>query len=120
MSEDSSPGGGGGGGRTAEGIFHDTAGWRNLETSIKCLQCMVGGCGPAFQPFLDQGLLDLTRVCLGHTNRFVRETGFYTLSSFMRTGIAADGPDAYKRQLAEDVTRGLADNWSQVGRGRSG
>ena len=29
---------GGGGGRTAEGIFHDTAGWRNLETSIKCLQ----------------------------------------------------------------------------------
>ena len=30
--------GGGGGGRTAEGIFHDTAGWRNLETSIKCLQ----------------------------------------------------------------------------------
>ena len=115
MSEDSSSPGGGGGGRTAEGIFHDTAGWRNLETSIKCLQCMVGGCGAAFQPFLEQGLLDLTRVCLGHTNRFVRETGFYTLSSFIGTGIAADGPDDYKRQLAEDVTKGLADNWSQVG-----
>ena len=115
MSEDSSSPGGGGGGRTAEGIFHDTAGWRNLETSIKCLQCMVGGCGAAFQPFLEQGLLDLTRVCLGHTNRFVRETGFYTLSSFIGTGIAADEPDDYKRQLAEDVTKGLADNWSQVG-----
>ena len=26
-------------------VFHDTAGWKNLETSMKCLQHMVEGCG---------------------------------------------------------------------------
>ena len=23
-----------------EQIFHESAGWRNLETSVKCIQCM--------------------------------------------------------------------------------
>ena len=90
----------------------DSDGWRNVPPRP---QYMVEGCASKFQPFLDQNLFDLTRVCLGHTNRFVRETGFYTLSSFIKTGIAYDGPEVYKRQLAEDVTRGLSDNWSQVG-----
>ncbi len=27
----------------ASEIFHETAGWRNLETSVKCLQAMVAG-----------------------------------------------------------------------------
>lgn len=105
--------GGDGGGKSAENIFHDTAGWKNLETSIKCLQYMVEGCGSAFQPFLDQNLLDLVRVSLGHANRFVRETGYYTLTSFIKTGATHDGP-AFGPQFADDIAQGLADNWSQV------
>ena len=30
---------------TAESIFHDTAGWKNLETSMYCLKVMVIGLG---------------------------------------------------------------------------
>ena len=74
MDVDSSGGGGGGGEKSQ--VFHDTAGWRNLETSIKCLEKMVEGCGQDFRPFLDEELLNLIFVCLVHSNRFVRETGF--------------------------------------------
>jgi hypothetical protein len=45
--------------KDASAIFHDTAGWRNLETSMKALERMVEGCGDGFIPFLDQNLLDL-------------------------------------------------------------
>ena len=102
-----------GGGRTAESIFHDTAGWKNLESSIKCLQYMVEGCGEAFQPHLDGALMDLVRTSLGHTNRFVREAGYYTVTSFVKTG-AANGDAGIAHRFSEDVAKGLADNWSQV------
>ncbi|KAG0724741.1 hypothetical protein GWK47_039991 [Chionoecetes opilio] len=39
-------------------IFHDTAGWRNLETSMKCLEHMITGTGHKFLPFINQDLLD--------------------------------------------------------------
>ena len=37
-------------------IFHDTAGWRNLETSMKCLEHMITGTGHKFLPFINQVL----------------------------------------------------------------
>ncbi|KAG8226262.1 hypothetical protein J437_LFUL004819 [Ladona fulva] len=107
-------------------IFHDTAGWKNLETSMKCMQAMVDGCGANFQPFVDQELLDLTFQTLTHPNRFVRETGFYVCASLVACGNAAhdaEGRDsiseinpifAFGNQFSQHLGSGLADNWSQV------
>lgn len=72
-------------------IFHDTAGWKNLETSLKALQSMIEGCGTDFQPFVDEELLSLVFRTLTHTNRFVRETGFYVCSSLVCCGNTNDG-----------------------------
>lgn len=96
-------------------IFHDTAGWRNLETSMKCLEHMIIGTGHKFLPFINQvwrereklncslfpfalsdlllhllpnpqDLLDLIFQALTHTNRFVRETGFSVCGALVSCG----------------------------------
>ena len=69
-------------------IFHETAGWRHLETSMKCLQSVVNGCGSAFKENIDSDLLDLINVTTKHTNRFVRETGYHTLASIIDAATA--------------------------------
>ncbi|XP_038077963.1 uncharacterized protein LOC119745577 [Patiria miniata] len=119
-----------GGSATAEQIFHDTAGWKNLETWMKCLESVINGCGPHFVPFITQDLLDLIFQTLTHTNRFVRETGYYVMSSLVScTSPQDNGDDAmescseltdespvlhYGDQVAQHLAEGLADNWSQV------
>ncbi|XP_067011656.1 uncharacterized protein [Anabrus simplex] len=107
-------------------IFHDTAGWKNLETSLKCLQCMIEGCGTNFQPFVDDELLGLIFQTLTHTNRFVRETGFYVCSSLVSCGNIDQDTEArdsvsvinpiyaYGHEFSKHLAKGLADNWSQV------
>eukprot|EP00095_Tigriopus_kingsejongensis_P009240 snap_masked-scaffold495_size155559-processed-gene-0.5 protein:Tk09240 transcript:snap_masked-scaffold495_size155559-processed-gene-0.5-mRNA-1 annotation:"hypothetical protein LOTGIDRAFT_232463" len=104
---------------SADGIFHDTAGWKNLESSMQCLEYMVGGCGTRFQPFITPELMELIVTALKHTNRFVRETGYQALTSFLRTGKLSvmDGTALQERipsQFAQHIATGLADNWSQV------
>jgi len=64
-------------------IFHDTAGWKNLETSMKCFQEMVQGCGTEFVSEFNPDLLDLISTTLNHTNRFVRETGFHVCATLI-------------------------------------
>jgi hypothetical protein len=107
-------------------IFHDTAGWKNLETSLKCLQAMIDGCGASFQLFVDDELLRLIFTTLTHTNRFVRETGFYVCSSLVgcgntdediegRDSVSAMNPIyTYGHDFSRHLAQGLADNWSQV------
>lgn len=106
-------------------IFHDTAGWKSLETWMKCLECIVTSCGHLFNPFVDQELLDLIFETLLHTNRFVRETGFYVCAAIVSIGVTDDGRGALKlkednsvyrhgREFSEHLGKGLADNWSQV------
>lgn len=107
-------------------IFHDTAGWKNLETSLKCLQAMIDGCGASFQVFVDDDLLKLIFTTLTHANRFVRETGFYVCSSLVGCGNTdedTEGRDsvsvmnpiyAYGHEFSRHLAQGLADNWSQV------
>lgn len=107
-------------------IFHDTAGWKCLETSIKCLQSMVDGCGIRFRPYIDQRILDLLFRGLHHTNRFVRETGYYVFASLVSCGAEeTDIPsnqeyanpfkaEPYGHQVAQALAIGLSDNWSQV------
>ncbi|KAJ9574061.1 hypothetical protein L9F63_008587, partial [Diploptera punctata] len=107
-------------------IFHDTAGWKNLETSLKCLQAMIEGSGADFQPFVEDELLELIFTTLTHTNRFVRETGYYVCSSLVGCGNMeqdAEGRDSisvvnpiytYGHEFSKHLATGLADNWSQV------
>ncbi|XP_071081412.1 uncharacterized protein [Haliotis cracherodii] len=109
---------------SAEQIFHDTAGWKSLETWMKCLQAAIEGCGPSFNSFVDQELLDLIFAALVHTNRFVRETGYYVCSSLVDSGPKETKEDEgqvednaiYRHgdQFSEYLGKGLADNWSQV------
>ncbi|XP_045581052.1 uncharacterized protein [Procambarus clarkii] len=102
-------------------IFHDTAGWRNLETSMKCLEHMIAGTGQNFIPYIDQDLLTLIFKALSHTNRFVRETGFSVCAALVSCG-AYEGAELletnplflYGDQLSRHLGQGLADNWSQV------
>ncbi|GFS25769.1 Arm repeat-containing protein [Elysia marginata] len=108
-------------------ILHDTAGWRNLETYMKGLQSVILGCGNNFNEYVDQELLDLIFEALTHTNRFVRETGYYVCSALVTCG-AKEGSESYSeatlteensiyrhgKTFAEYLGKGLADNWSQV------
>ena len=105
--------------KDAQEIFHDTAGWKCLETSMKGLKCVIEGCKEAFLQYLDQKLLNLIFETLKHTNRFVRETGYYVCSALVRYGVRssaqyADQVKDFGKQLAEHLGEGLSDNWSQV------
>jgi len=111
-------------------IFHDTAGWKHLETSMRCLQSVIEGCGKAFNEHITQNLLDLIFQALNHTNRFVRETGYQLCASLVRLGrpqdelsenigaLAVEVEDnailKHGEQFADYLKRGLSDNWSQV------
>lgn len=106
-------------------IFHDTAGWKSLETWMKCLESVVNACGHHFNQFVDQELLDLIWLALSHTNRFVRETGFYVCAALVSIGVTDDGKETlklieensvyrYGREISEHLAKGLSDNWSQV------
>ncbi|XP_048737561.2 uncharacterized protein LOC125652410 [Ostrea edulis] len=107
----------------AEQIFHDTAGWKSLETWMKCLQSIVDNCGHLFNDCVDQELLNLIFQALDHTNRFVRETGYYVCASLVSIGVkgketlSLEEENAVYRhgdQFAKYMAKGLADNWSQV------
>ncbi|CAH3155687.1 unnamed protein product [Porites evermanni] len=111
-------------------IFHDTAGWKHLETSMRCLQSVIEGCGKAFNEHITQNLLDLIFQALNHTNRFVRETGYQLCGSLVRLGRVEDklsgatlSPSVnvennailkHGEQFADYLKKGLSDNWSQV------
>lgn len=58
---------------------------------FRCLQYIIEGLGHNFNPYVDQDLLDLIFRALTHTNRFVRETGYYVCSSLVACGCVQDG-----------------------------
>ena len=102
--------------KDANAIFHDTAGWKCLETSMKGLQSIIEGCDEHFAEFMNFQLLDLIFETLEHPNRFVRETGFYLCASLARFGVSskANSNKDMANKLSERLRNGLADNWSQV------
>ena len=108
-----------------EQIFHESAGWRNLETSVKCIQSMINGCTNGFRKFVDDELLDLIFTTLGHENRFVRETGYQTCASIIQACSHEQAEPnnqegninpirKFALKFANQLAIGLADNWSQV------
>jgi len=104
----------------SEEILHDTAGWRNLESSVKCVQALVNGCGDKFHLYVDQSLLDLIFTSLEHPNRFVRETAYQTCATIIEVCsgqaiLETENPVMrFAHQFATHFAEGLADNWSQV------
>ncbi|KAG2428503.1 hypothetical protein HXX76_011620 [Chlamydomonas incerta] len=92
---------------------HGTEGWKCLETSMKALQALVEGCGAAIGPLLDEPLRELLYRALHHPNRFVRETGHFTMCTVCE---ALRGPalGAMSPRVAELLSDGMGDNWSQV------
>ncbi|PNH01665.1 hypothetical protein TSOC_012431 [Tetrabaena socialis] len=92
---------------------HGTEGWKCLETSMKALQALVEGCGPAVAPHLDEPLRAVLYKALHHPNRFVRETGHLTMCAVCE---ALVGPElaAIAPEVAELLADGMGDNWSQV------
>lgn len=83
--------------------------------SSRALQHAVVGCGSKFEPFITTNLLQLIFTALGHANRFVRETGFKVLFSIVQCpGTSGSTTNTHWPTIAENLARGLADNWSQV------
>ncbi|XP_019856793.1 PREDICTED: uncharacterized protein LOC100631796 [Amphimedon queenslandica] len=100
---------------TASNVFHETAGWKSLETYMNALQYAVEGCGSSFEPHITSELLDLLFTALEHINRFVRETGYKVLAAIVKCPDVSDGTkDKYSGLIAEQLVKGLSDNWSQV------
>ena len=107
-------------GHSPESVFHDTAGWGNLETNMKALECIITNTGAEFDNCIDNELLDLVFASLRHTNRFVRETGYMVCCALVsihpcqeqsenRGHIWTEG-----KRFADALEKGLSDNWSQV------
>lgn len=46
---------------------------------VQALQHVMQGTGPAFQPYLDDSLLELLYKCVVHPNRFVRQASMLTV-----------------------------------------
>eukprot|EP00088_Acartia_fossae_P034486 TRINITY_DN3539_c0_g1_i5.p1 TRINITY_DN3539_c0_g1~~TRINITY_DN3539_c0_g1_i5.p1 ORF type:complete len:776 (-),score=143.13 TRINITY_DN3539_c0_g1_i5:435-2762(-) len=84
-------------------IFHDTAGWKNLETCMKCLQEMVEGCGSEFGTEFSPDLLDLISTTLNHTNRFVRETGFHVCATLINSCTANTATKDANHKSVDDM-----------------
>ncbi|THD20663.1 Armadillo type fold, partial [Fasciola hepatica] len=104
--------------RSTLSIFHDTAGWKNLETWMKCLQQMVINLTPDdFIQVERSEILDVIFKAVQHVNRFVRETGYDVLATVIRGHVCYDDPNTNQSRyvdVAKQLVAGLSDNWSQV------
>ncbi|CDI98378.1 Armadillo type fold [Echinococcus multilocularis] len=99
-------------------LFHDTAGWKNLETWMKCLHFCICGLGSErFKMCCDPDILTIVFKAVSHTNRFVRETGYDVLSTVIQNqgceGSGEGNISDYIR-VAQQLRTGLGDNWSRV------
>ncbi|CAH8456467.1 unnamed protein product [Schistosoma haematobium] len=99
-------------------IFHDTAGWKNLETWMKCLQEMVSNLPSKDFIKVDRTIiLELIFKAVQHVNRFVRETGYDVLSTMISHHLCyteSEAKEATYINVATQLAKGLSDNWSQV------
>ncbi|KAF6774944.1 hypothetical protein AHF37_06097 [Paragonimus kellicotti] len=104
--------------RSSLSIFHDTAGWKHLETWMKCMQQMVTNLDPHdFVQIERTEILDLIFKAVQHTNRFVRETSYDVLATLILGHGCYKDPSATEAnytKVARQLVQGLSDNWSQV------
>lgn len=100
-------------------IFHETIGWKALETSMRGLQRVVEGYGKAFieDGHLTPQLIAIaTEKTLNHENRYVREVGYDVCGGIVKE--LCESTDGASNEtiavFAQAIKRGLTDNWSQV------
>ncbi|CAL8074017.1 unnamed protein product [Calicophoron daubneyi] len=99
-------------------IFHDTAGWKHLETWMKCIKQMVTNLKP--EDFVQVERAEIMNVifkAVRHTNRFVRDTGYDVLATLIQRHACYCDPESSETNylsIAHQLVQGLSDNWSQV------
>ena len=95
-------------GLSSKDIFHESAGWRHLETSMSALRklCEIN----EVNKLVDGDLFDLLRECTCHSNRFIREASFYIASAVLSASVQG----GLINDFARLILAGISDNWSQV------
>ena len=94
-------------GSTAEEIFHESAGWRHLETTLKAVQMSINASNCLEKiATQDTAFIELVYRTLVHSNRFVRETGYQIVAELAQF--------LNEERFVIQIARGLSDNWSQV------
>ena len=87
---------------------HGTEGWKSLETSYRALLKVVEATGTAFGPFATTELWNLVFRGVQHSNRFVREVSYLTISALVKNSGNEEG------DIVGVLAKGLGDDWSQV------
>ena len=95
-------------------LLHDSEGFRCLETSMKILLNSVAGLGTKFAPMIDAPLLDIVKESLHHTNRYVRETGYFVCRELFASAAPENLESLVGPTLGPALAAGLDDNWSEV------
>ena len=91
--------------------WKNLAAWKDLDICLSCLQRMLEGVGRQAEG--DREILDLILSCVRHRNRFVRDSGYKTLASWLRSG--SDKTTSEERcELVLLLSGGLTDSWAQV------
>jgi len=96
-------------GLSSQEIFHESAGWRHLETSMNGMKLLFEKNDPS--KVVSQELFDLLNDCTSHSNRFIRESAFYIASAIL--SVTLENRDLVG-SFAQLIRRGISDNWSQV------
>ena len=87
---------------------HGTEGWKSLETSYRALLKVIEATGTAFGPFATTELWNLVFRGVQHSNRFVREVSYFTISALVKNNGKEEG------DIVGVLAKGLGDDWSQV------
>ncbi|CAG5080421.1 Oidioi.mRNA.OKI2018_I69.PAR.g9583.t1.cds [Oikopleura dioica] len=96
-------------GLSSQEIFHESAGWRHLETSMNGMKLLFEKNDPS--KVVSQELFDLLNECTCHSNRFIRESAFYIASAIL--SVTLENSDLVP-SFASLIHKGISDNWSQV------
>jgi len=98
--------------------WKNLAAWKHLELTLACLGKMFRGLGSGASDNMDEGILKLLFKCICHENRFVRDSGFKTLSMILSnsqncekvtTDIVADKTDFIDDKNCNDEDAGKCD-----------
>lgn len=96
-------------------IFHDTAGWKSLETDVKALDQIIKACKEDFALYLTNDLLELISQCAVHVHRFVRGLSFRIICTiFENVGLKKLEVIALSSDLVSRLASGLTDAWPEV------
>lgn len=99
--------------------MHGSEGYAALETAVKSLLGIIRGCGRNFAQLCTPQILNLVYRCLNHSNRFVRENGFYLCAALSESVDKAVLGGEIGPIMAPKLVDGLVDEWSQVSRAAS-